>query len=151
MSVKRLKRLRAVEELYLQGYKPQEVFDQIGKDHRVVIGTIRNDFQDIRDIWGQDLKKLFSLQGGEMYLASIQQVRRLALADKEYGVVLKIDQEIAKMAGVASLVDPKKIHLTVDAARGYIDNVMEVIMANVIDSTIRQSIIEGIAALDDEP
>lgn len=150
MSVKRLKRLRAVEELYLQGYKPQEVFDKIGKEHRVVIGTIRNDFQDIRDIWGQDLQALFKFKGGELYLASCQQVRGLALADNNLELVHKIDQSIAKMTGVKSLIDQKHVQFTFEKVQGYTDKLMLGIMEIVDEPAKQKAIAEFVAAMADE-
>lgn len=156
----RLQRLRAVEEMYLGGYCAIEIFELIGETYGVTRGTIRNDISAIRKIWGEDLSNRDRLEGQQRYMASLRSMRRRALKGwtevdaqgatkirgRDYKLAHQLDKEIARLSGVELASDTKKVHVDIQAAREFMDRVMEIIFGVVTDREQQEAIIKALEA-----
>lgn len=143
-------RLRAVEELYLAGYGPQEIHDLIGESYGVTYGTLRNDIVRIRAAWGSDIDASTEFEGRHRYLAALRQLRRKVMSGweedgkkrgRDYALAYRIDQDIARLSGVRLKGDERTIHLDVQAARGFIDRLLEEVFAVVKDPALCEEIV----------
>lgn len=154
--------MREVEELYINGYCAKEIHDLIGARHDVTAGTVRNDIVAIRKMWGDDLQHQDSVEGKRRYLASLRSVRRKAMSGhkelsirgdvrikgRDYKLAHEIDKEIARVSGVTLASDSRTIHLSIEEARAYMDEVMRIVMLRVTDIETQQKIIADLEALD---
>jgi len=89
------KRLRAVEELYRNGYKALEIWELIGETYHVSRGTIRYDITEIRKAWGKELDGKSELEGKD--------VRRDA----------RFVHQLACISGVKHDSDTRPIHVDI--------------------------------------
>lgn len=144
------KRLRAVEELYLAGYGPQEIHDLIGEAYRVTYGTVRNDIVAIRSTWTADTDARDELEGKQRYLAALRQLRRKVMSGwdedgktkgRDYALAYRIDQDIARLSGVRLKSDERTLHLDIQAARGFIDRLIAVVFEVVGDEALCEQIV----------
>ena len=151
-----LVRLRAIEELYLAGYGPHEIYNLLKAQYPVTYGTYRNSIVTIRKAWGADIDAQNKLEGGHRYLASLRQLRRKALVgykeeDKIKGrdlrLVHQLDQEIARLAGVRLKADEHTIHVDVQAARQFMEAVMAAVFEVVKSPQMREDILARVQAL----
>jgi len=163
VSKARLERLRAVEELYLNGYKAREIYNLLSSRERgtydVTYGTIRNDIVMVRKLWGHDIQN-GGLEGRERYLASLKAMRRKVMtgwleegpdgrkrrAGRDYRLAHQIDKEIARIEGVEIASDTHKIHLDITAARSFMDKVMEAIFEEIDDPELQARIVAKLEA-----
>lgn len=160
----KLKRLRAVEELYLNGYCAKEIHDLLLDSYGVTYGTIRNDIANVRRMWTDDLSHRDGLEGKDRYLASLRQLRRktmqgwretdatgrIVIKGRNYREAHNLDKEIARLSGVRLASDEHNIHVTVKAAREFIERVMEVVLEHVKDAETAESIVQALEALANE-
>lgn len=159
-------RLRAVEEMYLNGYCASEIHDLIGTQFAITYGTVRNDIVKIRKMWREDNTEQDEDTGKDRYLAALRQLRRRALSGFEeehatVGGVIKrtvgrdprlahgIDKEIAMLSGVRLASNERTIHLSIEEARKFIGKVMEIVMRRVPDAETQSLIIKDLEALDE--
>jgi hypothetical protein len=159
-SAKR-KRLKVVEELMLNGYRTGEIYDLIGEQYNVSYKTIRMDIVEINKAHNSEITKLNELEGRSKYLASLKQVRRKAMSGwneedssgvsrvrgRDYKLAHQIDQEIARLSGVALKQDEKTINLNITAARNEMEKIMGAVFSVVTDKEIQDLIIKEIEAL----
>ena len=164
MQVKKRKRIRAVEEMYINAYCAREIHDLIGDQFGVTYGTIRNDIVIVRKMWAKAKLKADPLQGGERHLAAMQNIRRRVMegepikdgdgvehiVGRDYKTAFAIDKEIAKLSGVTLATEERTIHLRIEEARDFVAKVMGVVMSLVTDAELQNAIIKGVEALDDE-
>lgn len=157
----RRKRLRAVEELYLNGYCAKEIHDLIGEQFDVTYGTLRNDISAIRKMWGDDTEHRETLEGKDRYLASLRSMRRRVMSGweekdstgrrkivgRDYKLAHSIDKEIARLSGVRLANEEHTIHLTIEKARSFIDEVMSVVFKHVVDDETQHKIIADLEKL----
>ena len=143
-------RLREIEQLMLNGYKAQEIFDILGNARGVTYGTIRNDISAIYAARREEIAEVTELEGRGGYLARLQAVRRSAVAEKDLRLVHQLDKEIARLSGVE--VDPKhRMQVSVDGAKAFMQKVMERIFLVVTDQDQQdriQAILEDAASED---
>ena len=152
-----LKRLRIIEEMYLGGHSPKEIHSAIGDKYDVSLGTIRNNIVTIRKSWTADKDSMDTQEGSQRYIASLRQLRRKALQPWEMGkkqgrdlrLVHQLDQEIARMSGVKLKADEKTIHLEVESAKKYIDEIMRVVFQHVLVPATRQAIIDDLEKINE--
>lgn len=148
-QLRRQKRLREVEQLYLDGYGPLEIWEMIGNRHRVTRETIRQDTTDIRRAWMEDLDSLTKLEGSQRYLAATRLTRRLAMSGdaKDLKLAHQLDKEIARLSGVKLASDEQTIHVDVQQAREHMDQVLEVVFRHVEDRAVQEAIVADLEAL----
>lgn len=160
-SVSRLKRLRAIEELYLNGYCAREIHGLIGEQYGVGYGTVRNDIVAIRSVWNDDSVNRDTLEGKDRYLASLRSMRRrvmkgwqepgkdgrMRIVGRDYKLAHSIDKEIARLSGVRLASDEHTIHLDIEAARQFMEQVMSIVFTHVADNAVRERIVADLEAL----
>ena len=160
-SATRLKRLRAIEELYLNGYCAREIHRLLGEQYKVGYGTLRNDIVAIRKVWSDDTGNRDALEGKDRYLASLRSMRRrvmkgweepsrsgrMRIVGRDYKLAHQIDKEIARISGVRLASDEHTIHLDIEEARQYMQSVMEVVFKHVEDAAVREAIVADIEVL----
>lgn len=163
----KLRRLRAIEELYLNGYCAQEIYTLLKTSYPVTYGTIRNDIVDLRKIWKMDTSNRDMLEGKDRYLASLRAIRRKVMdgwqepvfgggtkvVGRDFKQAHRLDKEIARLSGVTLASDMHSIHLSIQAAKDYVKTVMDVVMKHVEDPDIQRAIVEDLEAIgnDTEP
>jgi len=157
------KRLRVVEELMLNGYQTGEISDLIGSQYNVSYKTIRMDIVEINKAHRADITALTELEGRRRYLASLRQMRRKALSGwneedssgvvrvrgRDFKLAHQLDQEIAKLSGVALKHDEKTINLNITAARNEMERIMAAVFSIITDPSIQDLIIKAIESLAD--
>ncbi len=159
---RRYVRMREVEELYLNGYSASEILTILGDRFNVVYGTIRNDIVAVRKRWRGELEPKVTDGAAERYLGGIKSLRRKALSGwkeqtfsgetrvkgRDYKLVFELDKEIARLSGVSLKSDEKALKITIEKAKAYIDDVLDVIFDIVTDQDQRQQIAERLEILD---
>jgi hypothetical protein len=150
--------------MYLNGYCASEIHDLIGEQFKVTYGTVRNDIVRIRKMWKSDVDHQDELEGKNRYLASLRQIRRKALTGwtedqptvggvikrvhgRSHELAHKVDKEIAQLSGVHLASNDRTIHLSVEEARKFMGQVMEIIMRRVTDSETQDLIIKDLEEL----
>lgn len=160
----KLNRLRAIEELYLNGYCAREIHQLLEPTYGVTYGTIRNDIVLLRRVWKYDTSHEETVEGKERYMASLRSMRRRVMkgwrekdvtgreriVGRDYKLAHSIDKEIAKLSGVAVASEGHSIHITIQAAREFMDRVMGVVMTHVTDAETQSAIIRDIERLEHE-
>jgi len=157
----RRQRLRVIEELMLNGYRTREIFDMVGERYNICFGTVRNDIVKIHKSHKEEHNDLTELQGREVYLASLRQLRRKALtgwteADnvgtqrikgRDFKLAHSLDKEIAKISGVD--LKGETLELTLGKARDLMDRAMIVVFNHVKDDLVRKRIVDELTQIDE--
>lgn len=152
MRVRR--RRHAVEDLYLNGVKAQEIHDRLGQTFGVTYGTIRNDIVAVRKAWRDQLKEMSTLEGPEEYVARLTQMRRAAytgweedgkdgrkrIVGRDFRLVHQIDKELAKLQGV-DIKDGASVTVNIQSVRAFMDKIMKRIFTVVTDPTMQDEIV----------
>lgn len=148
-QIRRQKRLREVEKLYLDNYTALEIWNLLGKKHRVTYQTIRQDICDIRKAWADDNDELNQLEGSQRYLAATHHTRRLAISGKfpDLNLVHKLDKELARLSGVRLASDEQTLHVDIQKARDHMDQVLEVVFRHVEDRETQEAIVADLEKL----
>ena len=163
-EMKRIKRLLAIEKLYLSNFGPLKIHQMLcqGKDapFDVAYGTIRQDIVDIKKAHADDYSEMNKLEGHQKLLAQKSDLRDKAVdgwdEEGKFGLVkkgvelalaAKLDEDIAKMTGVEIVKAGVNLNLTIEAAQDYMGNVMAAIYSVVTDTEMREQIVEAITAL----
>lgn len=159
----RRRRLRSVEELYLNGYCAREITDLLDTTYGVAYGTIRNDIAAVRKWWTEDLGTRDATEGGQRYLASLRAMRRRvmdgwtetdvygrsATKGRDYKLAHQLDKEIARLSGYRLKSDEQTIQLDVKQAQEYMTEVMAAVFKHVTDRETQDAILADLEAAGD--
>lgn len=164
-EVRARKRLRVVEELYLNGYGAQEIHDLIGNQYDVTYGTVRNDIVKVRKAHRDAIDESTQLSAMETYRASLLQIRRKSLSGweeigadgvtrirgRDFRVALKCDEELALLGGVNLRDKTRRVEVDVEAVQAHTGGVMEIVFACIEDEDIDRGDLKDaiVAALDE--
>lgn len=151
----KLKRLRAIEELYYQGHTPQQIHTLLRDLYPVTRATIRNDLVAIRK---QHAELLLEQQPEirEQYFGRLHQIRRMVLKGwkdpdgkirgRDFKLAHELDKEIARLLGLRLESDTQRLTVTMEAARSYVEHICDLIVQNVRDPEDRARLLAAIEA-----
>jgi hypothetical protein len=140
-------RRREVEDLYLNGYRPQEIHAMLLPRHGVAAGTIRNDIVAIRKLWTEIIiEEEPSVR--ETYVGKLYAVRRYAMREgvRDYRLAYEIDRQIARVLGLKLTADSQQITITVEEARTYVAHICDLVAQHVRHADDRAALLAAIEA-----
>jgi len=145
-QAKKRKRLREVERMVLDERDTVEIFDSLGKLHKVTYNTIRKDVVEVRKAHRDAVDKATELEGTASHRARTIQLRLDAIESGDLKLVHTLNQELARMDGVDLKINERTININLKAAITHMEVVLQAVFT-VIPDQAKQDLI--IAALDE--
>ena len=138
----------------LRGFKTKRIHDILCEDYpdlpKVTYGTLRNDIVDINNDHRERLEQATKLMAEEKLLARLTDLYNKAYAQEDYNLCLKISKDMAGLSGVTLTINDRKVTLTIETARKYMQEFAVITFEEVQDEDTRQRIMGRVELLDQQ-